>query len=377
MKRIASLLIGIVAVGSAMAQSAEATKVDVNKGDILKNGWFNHMDIAFTVGTDGLGFDLAAPMTDWARLRMGGSFMPALTYNMNFSMEVGKETDSQAEKDRRFNKMADLMRDFTGRRPENTVDMTGDPTMNHFKLLVDIFPFKNNRHWHATVGFYYGSGAIAEAYNTTESMNNLVTVGMYNAMYKRALGNEPLIQYGDISIYDERVSAKFKEFGPITIPLGEFRQDIYADRDIYWDHTEMNGMDIIHQKGDIRWHKGDLMYKAGDKYRMTPDEDNMVRAKAQANKFKPYLGVGYSTSISNDKRTQLSVDAGMLFWGGAPKITTRNPIGTDAFGSVVYQEVDLVHDLKDVPGKVGTYVDFLDNLGVYPMLNIRISHRIF
>ena len=49
-------------------------------------------------------------------------------------------------------------------------------------LLVDVFPFKNNKHWHFTAGFYWGNSTIGKAYNTTEDMPSLVAVGIYNNM---------------------------------------------------------------------------------------------------------------------------------------------------------------------------------------------------
>ena len=54
---------------------ASLLKVSAEKWYSLEqpdNGYFNHIDGAFTAGTTGLGFDLAFPLKDWGRLRVGG-----------------------------------------------------------------------------------------------------------------------------------------------------------------------------------------------------------------------------------------------------------------------------------------------------------------
>ena len=76
------------------------------------------------------------------------------------------------------------MKGFSGYEVEDHVDMLGKPTMNNFKLLLDIFPFKNNKHWHFTAGFYWGPSQFAKADNTTEAMTSLLAVGIYNRMYE-------------------------------------------------------------------------------------------------------------------------------------------------------------------------------------------------
>ena len=376
MKKALAIMI-FAAMSTTMAAQTAAPQLTEQQKRTLQNGWLNHLDVAFSIGTTGLGFDLSAPMTDWARVRIGAMFMPKFDYTAKFSMEVG-ETGTAAEKEARFQKLADLMENFCGTRPENSVDMAIEPTMNNFKFLVDVFPLKNNRHWHVTAGFYLGSGTLGKAYNTTECMSSLVAVSMYNSMYKRAEGWLPLIQYGDISIYNEQVQEKLLSYGAVTIPLGEFTHDIIATEDVYYDHRicDENGMPV-HMEGTLKYAKGDVMYHKGDTYRMTTDQYDMVRANAKVNKFKPYLGIGYNGAISNDGRTTISADAGVLFWGGKPSVITQTPSGIDADGNTTYLSVDMMRDLTNIPGKVGDYVDLASKLAVYPVISIRIAQRLF
>ena len=39
--------------------------------------------------------------------------------------------------------------------------------------------------------------------------------------------------------------------------------------------------------------------------------------------------------------------------------------------------VDLAKDVKNVPGKVGDYVKLLKNFKVYPVVELRLTRRIF
>ena len=91
----------------------------------------------------------------------------------------------------------------------------------------------------------------------------------------------------------------------------------------------------------------------------------MVKADMHVNRFKPYVGIGYEGNLSKkDDRWKIAVDGGVLFWGGSPEVIT-------------HEGVDLVHDVKNVSGKVGSYVDAIEKFKVYPMLNVRFTRRLF
>ncbi len=62
--------------------------------------------------------------------------------------------------------------------------MVGTPTMNNFKLLVDVHPFRN-KNWHVTTGFYWGPSKVAKAENAVYDGTSLVAVSMYNNLYER------------------------------------------------------------------------------------------------------------------------------------------------------------------------------------------------
>lgn len=95
------------------AATAQETPVNTQVKTIERNGWFNHFDVAFTVGTSGLGFDLATPVSEWARLRMGGVFRPLYRYDASFNMEVSEGLSSD-EQDHRFERMSETLKALTG-----------------------------------------------------------------------------------------------------------------------------------------------------------------------------------------------------------------------------------------------------------------------
>lgn len=333
----------------------------------------NHLDLSVTGGTTGIGFDLATPLNDKFRIRVGASFLPKFQKHMAFDIEVGDinpdltpEQNAQLSAEK-FQKLADTFGGIAGETIDKEVDILGERSFNNFKFLVDYYPFKDNKHWHLTAGFYWGSSTFAQAYNTAACMTELMTVSTYNNMRKSAMAEEPLITYNNLSVYlPYTFSSDIIEYGDMGIVIGNYSHDIFAKEDIFWDYDALDPIsgDILHEKGDLRYAKGELIHKAGDPYKMYPDEDNMVKVTAKTNSFRPYIGMGYETALTKDKRTSLSVNAGMLFWGGAPTITT-------------HEGINVKKDLMDLKGKFADNVNSLSHLNVYPVFTLRITRRLF
>ncbi len=290
---------------------------------------FNKLDMALTLGSTGVGIDLASPITNFMQVRAGFTYMPKFEYKMNFPIEVGEGT--REEQQSKFQQLSGMLEQFTGHAVDDNVDMIGEPTFYNFKLLVDLFPFENKR-WHVTGGFYLGSSHIGKAYNTTEDMPSLFAVKMYNHIYdmiKDKYDNDlPLMENENMTFYvSDDMMNTLNGYGRMGISMG--------------------------QKAD------------GSTYRMEPDKNSMVSAKMKVNGFRPYLGFGYGSSImSNEQKYHISFDCGMLFWGGMPSIITHD--GTD-----------IAKDVKNVPGKVGDYVKLAKKFKVFPVIEVRISRRLF
>lgn len=312
------------------------------------------IDASVTVGTTGVGVDVAVPLNDVFQVRTGFSFTPRVHATMNFAVQVGDEKESEQVQAEKFNRLADMLEEYTGTRVGNSIDMVGTPTMNNFKLLVDVHPFRN-KNWHVTTGFYWGPSKVAKAENAVYDGTSLVAVSMYNNLYERVKNSyENFVPY--MSVGDQQLVAskelydKFMSYGRMGVTLGE-RKD-------------------------------------GTPFRLEPDANNNVSATIKVNNFKPYLGFGYGGKLfKNSDDYYVSFDAGVLFWGGTPKIMTNdiqkvtftaNEDYTEAVKHVTTEPgVDLAKDVKNVPGKVGDYVDLLKSFKVYPVLELRLTRRIW
>ncbi len=308
-----------------------------------------HLDVSLTAGTTGIGIDVASQIGDYVQVRAGYDYMPRFDKNLKFNLTVGGEPARQYDSEgnrviTKFDKMKELLYQFTGFDIEDHVDMVGTPTMNNFKFLVDVSPLKDYKNWHVTAGFYWGPSQFARAENSTEAMVSLLSVGMYNRMYEKAVAGEPLIDLSEfipgasMSI-NEELYDKLISYGRLGFALGTFKHDV----------TDNNG--VVHH--------------AGEPYILEPDDDCMVRVKAKSNSFKPYLGFGYSGRlVKNRDDWKISVDAGALFWGGTPDL-------------IVHDGINLTKDVENIGGQVGDYVDLFKVFKVYPVLTVRFTKNIF
>ena len=53
------------------------------------NKYFNHLDIALTAGSSGIGIELASPIGNMVELRTGFYYMPEFRPTMNFGIKIG------------------------------------------------------------------------------------------------------------------------------------------------------------------------------------------------------------------------------------------------------------------------------------------------
>lgn len=206
-------------------------------------------------------------------------------------------------------------------------------------------------------------------------------------------------RYADF-LPDEYVTNTRYSMTGANVGMGKYSRDVIAEEDVYYDYSveldnpyyvtdasdpsgyreeryvrDENGTEI--KKGNIHYHKGDVIYKAGDDVRLVPDEDNMIITEGKTNKFKPYVGVGYTLPVTKDKKLCVSVDAGVWIWGGHPKVEVSQPIGVDISGNTLYHTIDLTRDVNSLPRKVETYVGKIRSYPVFPEVSLRISRRLW
>jgi hypothetical protein len=269
--------------------------------------------------------------------------MPPFHKGIDFDVQVGEEYEEKydAEGNRvetKFDKMANALHQVTGYEVVDEVEMIGVPTYNNLKVLVDIFPFRKDKHWHVTAGFFLGPSRIAKAYNATEAMPTLMAVGIYNTMRDKTLAS-----------YEQGWPY------PPVISVGSW---------------ELNETDMIEQLADrfIRYgrmglHVGD--FDDGKPYLMEPGDDGMVRTEVKANVFKPYLGLGYGGRLlKNNDKFHIAVDLGAMFWGGSPDIVT-------------HEGVNLTQDVSNIYWQVGDYVRLAKTFKIFPVLDVRFVYNIF
>ena len=335
---------------------------------------FQHLDVSLTLGTPGIGIDVASPIGNYVQVRAGYEFMPRFTKRMSFEMTINGQPAKSYDEDgnrqeTRFDKLKEFMYSFTGYDIEDHVDMIGKPTMNNLKFMVDVFPFKNNKHWHFTAGFYWGSSKFAEAENSTEAMVSLVSAGIYNKMYESAKNGDPLISFdpyqfptlSGVSIQmPDQVRKKFLDYGEMGFVVGYLTHDI----------TDAEG-NVLMSKTMVDT-KGNTIQRP---YIVAPDEDGMVRVTASSKSFKPYLGFGYGGNLVKKRDDwKISFDCGAMFWGGTPELVVYHGLKLPN-GS--YRDISLTEDVENIGGKVGTYVKLFKSLKVYPVLSLRITKRLF
>lgn len=344
---------------------------------LAQKGILNHMDVGVNAGTMGMGIDLAVPVTDYVRIRAGYSYMPRFTIKANFPIETSNGGSIQefiGKKDKindalvqynidinqpEFEPYKKALDQFRNLEPKDYVTMAYKPNLHQFRFLVDVMPFKNNKHWSFTAGFFVGSSNIAEAYNMEEETQLLLAVNQYNAFYTDYL-------------YNGRNFAGHGEIVPLT--------------------------NIFTQNGIAGFPIG--YFVDGDKAMMVPSSDGTVRAEMSVNPVRPYLGVGYNTNLSRNGRWKLAVDAGVMILGkphvyvnNVYKInTSRIDVDNECYDIIRPNEegsdyeidqplsyaIDLVRDMYNMPnGKVRDMVNTISKFKVYPNLSVTFSYRLY
>lgn len=332
--------------------------------------YFNHMDLGVNVSSVGIGADIAMPVGNYVRLRTGFTYIPKFTFKSNFSVDFMGDISSD-----KLRRMKDVMQGFSGQTMLDNVDLLMKPTCSNFKFLVDVFPIPGNKHWCITAGFYAGPSRIGEAINEDAAISTLSAVNMYNSMYVKACKGEPMfeVEFEDGSVHtgDIPFGEEFVKIGMMGMPLGKFPD--------------------------------------GDRAVMVPNENCLAKAEMEISKIRPYIGLGYSTSLSKNGKWKLAADAGVMFLGGRPHVYVDNVYKVknieeddnyyyyntiwmqkdeegfprvDKNGDVIYdyvtpQRIDLIRDVTDIPGKVGDMVSTVKKFKCWPVLSITISRRLF
>lgn len=347
---------------------------DNSDNKYLVNGIFNHLDLSVTAGTTGIGIDVASPIGDMFQLRGGFAIMPRVNYKMHFTVQVG---DDPATSQSKFDRLNNYYYELFETKVDNHITMIGRPTYSNFNLFLDVFPFKNNRHWHFSAGFFLGKEEIADAINDLNASQALVAINMYNnnhvisKMYDKileeimSLKDDPSTGPPHIEIDGQRIDFDPDFIKGVQNKLSQVDKERVINSILQkYNLTERMAIPIGTFNKTVTDSKG-VVHNAGEVYYMEPDVNCTVSAKGYSNVFKPYLGFGYGGRLlKKSDRYYVSFDCGAMFWGGSPDIIT-------------HEGINITKDLDNIRGDVGDYVDTFNKFKVMPVLNVRFTKRIF
>lgn len=310
-----------------------------------------HMSLSATAGTTGLGFEVGVGLNDVLGLRAGASFMPHFKYPMTFTAQIGDGDQMTADGlETRFERMAHMLEGFVGQPVDDKVDMMASPRLNQAKLLVDITPFRN-KGWRLTTGFYYGPSRVAVCQNVPKETVSLFAINLYNRLYD----NNGEIAMG-FSLPPDLMSMVMY-FGRAGFPVGHYVNDVVYQEDV-WVHDDYLNIDYIEHA------KGEVIHAKGDTYLMAPSDENTAYADAYISRLRPYFGFGYNGALGRSDKWSWGFDAGVMYMGGAPKL-------------VDHSGVDLMYDVRDIDGQIGDYVSLARHVKAYPILEFKLTRRLF
>ena len=146
-KYLITLIVGalLMCPGISLAQETSQESATANTREEQPVKLFDHLYGALTLGTTGIGLDLAMPVNDMIQVRAGYTFMPSFRHKMHFNV-VSEQRENNGSGNAaatltssKFDEMADIVHQATGIYMDRNVEMIGEPTMNNAKLLVDVF----------------------------------------------------------------------------------------------------------------------------------------------------------------------------------------------------------------------------------------------
>lgn len=282
---------------------------------------FNHLAVGVSVGTPGVGLDLAMPICEYVTVRAGVSYVPTITVK-DIGVDVsGQQSEwagyqatyklMQASKsylDVAGQKAIDEVGNYMNEPLPNEVKIDGKLDRLDYKLLFDVYPSKKST-FHLTLGFYSGKSQVVEAY-TTNCQSQLQALTYYNE-----------------NLANKTFTANVPVVGPQTFTFGK----------------------------EIGAEVGDYLIK--------PNGDQ-ARAMIKVNGFRPYAGIGFGNIVPKKHKVTFAFDLGCQFWG-TPGVYIEQKDG----------DVKLDKD-TEVDGDGGA-LKLISQFSVYPVLNFRLGFRAF
>ena len=123
---------------------------------------FNHLNVGVSVGTDGIGFDVAAPIGNYVQVRAGASFMPGIKINADIDYTY-KDENRPEKKDSWYWVDPSDHSKGVAKDKNKTAKAQGKIKKTDFKLLFDFYPIKSSS-FHLTAGAYIGGKSVFDIY---------------------------------------------------------------------------------------------------------------------------------------------------------------------------------------------------------------------
>lgn len=159
------------------------------------HGIFNHVGVGVGVGTEGIGINVAAPVTKYLEVSAGVDFMPG--FKIDGDVDVN-----------------DIHVNNTTTIPMDQVNIEGNfaRTMANFK--VSCYPFGNKSSFFVAAGFSFGGGKIAKLKGHSDDVMNF----MNDPQYPQAVKDQVFAQI-------DKYNVKFDHSGNINgeIKASDFR----------------------------------------------------------------------------------------------------------------------------------------------------------
>lgn len=187
---------------------------------VEKFGVFNHMSVGVGVGTTGLGFQIAFPITDYLALRGGYSFLPANLVKPSFNAKYD-------------NNKGDRVSTKVGTKLN----------MGDADILIDIYPGKKTG-LHITGGFFIGKERLVTAENKSPIIDVKPGEGLIIGDYNVDVGNP-----GEKDFGQAHAAIQVKKFKPyVGLGYGRAvpskRVNFAVDLGVmFWGKPEVYGKD--------------------------------------------------------------------------------------------------------------------------------------
>lgn len=114
--------------------------------DFYERGIFNHVGLNASIGTEGIGVGIAAPITDYMELGVGVNFMPSVKINGNVNVNFSIPTE------------------YTnyGIPTNDKVKITGNLARTTMDVKLSVYPFGDHSSFFVAGGFSFGGEKIAK-----------------------------------------------------------------------------------------------------------------------------------------------------------------------------------------------------------------------